>query len=216
VRAGTTSTIAAVLVAACLTARGNPSLETLCRDRTEWIEAQVAERGGRVLEKIKSRFGSDAEPSGPGSTCAVIVSGDLIVGVDRDGYVTCRETSFDRDIAALTGFQVAPDSIGERLAMPELALGLAVVEAFEGSVDDMADLLSEVYVGDLANPRVVLCGGVTVEIGAGDYGRKIARLRQVLLQAPELGIRPTRVDMRFGSQVVVEYEKRSKQPRKEV
>jgi len=78
------------------------------------------------------------------------------------------------------------------------------------------DLLSEVNVEDLENPRAVLFGGIVVELGAGDYRSKIRRLRQVLLQAPGLGIRPTRVDTRFGPQVVVEYEHVKKQARKEV
>jgi hypothetical protein len=151
----------------------------------------------------------------PGPTCALVVTDDLIVGVDSRGYVTCRETSFDDDLPALTGFTVAPDSIGERLTTPELALGLSIVSAFDGT-PDMTGTLSEVHIEGMDNPRLILCGGVTVEIGAGHYETKIARLRQVLLQAPELGIRPTRLDMRFGPQVVVEYEKGKKQPRKEV
>ena len=214
-RAGAVSTIVAVFLAGGLTVWGNPSLESLCKDRTERIESRVATWADRAATELKARFGGELDTHRPGPTYALVVSGDFIVGVDSDGYVTCRETSFDGDLAALTGFTVDPDSIGEHLAMPELILGLSIVRAFDRPVD-MPEILSEVYLNDLENPRVVLCGGVMVEIGAGDYRTKIARLRQILLQAPELGIRPTRVDMRFGPQVVVEFEKAKEQPRKEV
>ena len=214
-RAGTVSTIAAVVLAGGLTAWGNPSLESLCKDRAERIEAKAAAWTQRAVTGLRARFGEEPDIHRPGPTCALVVSEDSVVGVDSEGYVTCRETSFDGDLAALTGFTVDPDSIGERLAMPELILGLSIVRAFDRSAD-MPEILSEVYLENLENPRVVLCGGVTVEVGTGDYRTKIARLRQVLLQAPELGIRPIRVDMRFGPQVVVEFEKTKKQPRKEV
>jgi hypothetical protein len=215
VRAGAASTIVAVFLAGGLTAWGNPSLESLCKDRAERIECTAATWAHRAAAELKARFGEKEDTHRPGPTCALVVSGDFIVGVDSDGYVTCRETSFNGDLAALTGFTVDPDSIGERLSMPELVLGLSIVRAFDRPAD-MPDILSEVHIEDLENPRVVLCGGVMVEIGAGDYRTKIARLRQVLLQAPELGIRPTGVDMRFGPQVVVEFEKAEEQPRKEV
>jgi len=215
VRTGAASTIVAVFLAGGLTAWGSPSLESLCKDRAERIESKVATWTDRAAAELKARFGEESDTRRSGPTCALVVSGDFIVGVDSDGYVTCRETSFNGDLAALTGFTVDPDSIGERLAMPELILGLSIVRAFDRPAD-MSKILSEVYLEDLENPRVVLCGGVMVEIGAGDYRTKIARLRQVLLQAPDLGIRPTRVDMRFGPQVVVEFEKMKEQPRKEV
>jgi hypothetical protein len=215
VRASTASAIVGVFLAGGLTAWSNPCLESLCRGRAQGIGTRMGEWTDQVITELKTRFGGEEDIHRPGPTYALVVSKDLIVGVDRDGYVSCRETSFDGDLAALTGFAVAPDSIGEQLGIPELVLGLTIVRAFDRS-EDMPDMLSEVYLGDPENPRVVLCGGVTVEIGAGDYGTKIARLRQILLQAPELGIRPTRVDMRFGPQVVVEYEQTKQQPRKEV
>ncbi len=214
-RAGVTSTMVAVFLAGGLTAWGNPSLESLCRGRVERLQATAATFAERAVAELRTRFGDGEGVYRPGPTYALIVSENLMVGVDSDGRVTCRETSFDGDLAALTGFTVATDSIGERLTMPELILGLSIVRAFDRSTD-MPEILSEVYLEDLENPRVVLCGGVIVEIGTGDYGTKIARLSQVLLQAPELGIRPTRVDMRFGPQVVVEYEETKEQPRKEV
>jgi hypothetical protein len=167
------------------------------------------------MTEVGARLDRETEVRRPGPTCALIVSDGLIVGVDRDGYVSSMSVSSREDLAALTGFTVAPDSIGEHLGLPELELGLTVVQAFDRAVD-MREMLSEVYLGDLGNPRVVLSGGVTVEIGSGNYGTKIARLRQILLQAPDLGIRPTRVDMRFGPQVVVEYGQIERQSRKEV
>jgi hypothetical protein len=215
VRARTTAAIVGIFLAGGLTAWGNPCVGTLCNERIEKTETVVAAFTDRVIMEFKTRFGTEEQVRRPGPTYALIVTEDMVVGVDREGYVSSCGTSSDKDLAALTGLEVAPDSVGERLGMPELALGLAIVGAFDRS-EDMPELLSEVYVGDLENPRVVLCGGVTVEIGTGDYRAKIARLRQILLQAPELGIRPTRVDMRFGAQVIVEYERMKQQPRKEV
>jgi hypothetical protein len=55
-----------------------------------------------------------------------------------------------------------------------------------------------------------------VEVGTGDYCRKIDRLHQVLLQAPHLGMCPRRVDLRFKRQVIVEYSQVRTRARKEV
>jgi len=215
VRASTASTIAGLFLAGGLTVWGNPCLDSVYQDKLESIESGVAGWTDRILRGIQARFGDKEDVHRAGETYALIVSEDLIVGVDKDGYVSCTGASYDGDLVALTGFTVSPDSIGERLGMPELELGLTIIWAFSRS-EDMQDVLSEVYLGDLGNPRVVLCGGTIVEIGLGDYVTKMERLRQILLQAPDLGIRPTRVDMRFGQQVVVEYERTKQQPEKEV
>jgi hypothetical protein len=215
VRAGTVFAVTAVLFAGGLTAWGNPSLETLWRGPVESLESEVAARTVWVLDELRNAFTSRHDVKRPGPTYAVIISGDSMVGIDRDGYVTCMEASFDDDLAVLTGFTATPDSIGARLTMPEVVLGLSIIGAFDRFAG-MLELISEVHIEDLENPKVIVCGGVTVEVGAGGYATKIERLRQVLLQAPELGIRPTRVDMRFGPQVVVEYENTEKQSRKEV
>lgn len=214
-RAGTTSAIAGIFLAGGLTVTANPCLHSFCKERFELIESKIAARAECIITEIGKRLGDEQEIHRPGETYVIIVSENHIVGVDRNGYVSCEETSYDGDLPALTGFTAAPDSVGESLDSPELELGLAIVRAFNRSAD-MFDMLSEVYVGDLGNPRVVLCGGVKVDIGWGDYITKIARLRQILLQAPDLGISPVRVDMRFGPQVVVEYERTNQQPRKEV
>ena len=214
-KGSTAFAVVGLFLAGGLTVRSNPCLDSLCRDRVEGIETRLAAWTDRARAGLEILLGREEVVHRPGETYALIVSGDLIVGVDRDGCVSCLETSFDGDLAALTGFTAVPDSIGERLGLPELELGLTIVRAFDRAAD-MHEMVSEVHLGDLGNPRVVLCGGVTVEIGSGGYGTKIARLRQILLQAPDLGIRPTRVDMRFGPQVVVEFEKTKQQPRKEV
>jgi hypothetical protein len=214
-RTGATSIVVAVILAGGLTVCGNPNLESVCKDRIERLAGKLETWVCGGVHGLRTRLKSDEQAMRPGPTCALLVSKDMIVGLDARGCTTCREPSFRGDLAAITGFAAGCDSVGQRLSSPEVILGLAVVRAFSRSAD-LADLLSEINVEDLGNPRLVLCGGVMVELGTGDYHRKIMRLRQVLLQAPELGIRPTRVDMRFGPQVVVEYEEMSKQARKEV
>jgi hypothetical protein len=209
-----TSTIMAVVLAAGLTAHGNPSVEPLCRNRIMRVGAVAAGWIGKSARGVREILESGSPEVVPGPACAVLVAGDITVGIDCEGYAACRGTGFAGDLAAITGSAVRCDSVGQRLTDPGVELGLAVVRAFNRS-DDLPDLLSEVNVADLENPKVILCGGVVVEIGTGDYATKIRRLRQVLLRAPELGIRPYRVDMRFGPQVVVEYDAIKTQARKE-
>jgi hypothetical protein len=214
-RTGATSTVVAVILACGLTVHGNPDVHSLCGDRIERLGAVAAGWYGLTAAVIRGGLESKPEAPRPGPTCALLISKDLAVGIDGQGYVTFVETSFAGDLAAITGLAPVRYCVGERITAPEVLLGLAVVRAFN-QWGDLSGLLSEVNVEDLENPRVILCGGVTVDMGTGDYRTKISRLRQILLQAPELGISPTRVDMRFGVQVVVQYEETKKQARKEV
>jgi hypothetical protein len=210
-----TSTILAAFLAVGLTAHGNPDSRPLWRERVLRISTRAVARVVDTTAGLLERFtGGDAEP-GPGPTCALVVSSGAVVGVDRAGYPTCLDGPLTGEHAAITGCPVRCEAEGERLSAPGVILGLAVVEAFSHS-GDLAGLLSEVNVADLENPRAVLCGGITVEMGTGAYAGKVRKLHELLLQAPEIGIRPTRVDMRFGPQVVVEYQELKAQARKEV
>jgi hypothetical protein len=210
-----TSTLLAACLAVCLTAHGNPNSRPLWRERVVKISTKAIDRVvGTTARLLEAFSGGDGE-RGPGPTCAVVVSSGHVVGIDRAGYLTCLDGSLTGEHAAITGCRVRCEKEGGRVSAPGVILGLAVVEAFSRS-GDLAGLLSEVNVTDLENPRAILCGGTAVEMGTGAYTGKIRRLHQILLQAPEIGIRPTRVDMRFGSQVVVEYQEMKTQARKEV
>jgi hypothetical protein len=214
-RVCTAPTIAAILLAAGLTAHGNPSVEPLCRRHIDRAGKLVTAWASRAAGSLRALGPREPEEPMPGPACAVLLGADVVAGLDSRGYVTNRSSSSAGDFAAITGSTAGSDSVGQRLTDPGVQLGLAVVMAFERS-GDLKDVVSEVNVSDLDNPRVILCGGVVVEIGSGDYSMKIRRLRQILLRAPELGIRPCRVDMRFGRQVVVEYEAIETKAHKEV
>jgi hypothetical protein len=212
---GATSRLALLLVAAGLAACGDPNLKPALAEHVTRLGTRVVEVTRRALDLLPAGLASTGEIHSPGAACAVVVTRDVLVGIDAEGYATCRKAGLGCDFPAITGSAVRCDSAGQRMTAPEVVLGLSVVRAFS-RFPDLLDMLSEVNVRDLENPRVVLTGGVTVEMGTGRYGTKIRRLRQILLRSPELGIRPTTVDMRFGRQAVVEYEKMKTQARKEV
>jgi hypothetical protein len=145
-----------------------------------------------------------------------MLSGGYIIGLDRQGYVTSVDSAFaGGNLPCLTGVSARGVCRGDRISRPEVARGLSVVRAF-GEHSDLLSILSEVNVSEPKNPRAILCGGVTVELGSGRYRLKTSRLHQVLLQVPDLNMRARRVDLRFSGQVIMDYHEAPRRARKEV
>jgi hypothetical protein len=207
--------MAVAVISACLTLNGNESLKSLFCDGMKRLASQAALPAHALFDIVEGRFTKPPADERPGATYALIVSDEGVVGIDRNGCVAGTHVSFTGHLPSLTGFAPHADSVGEILSAAEVVLGLCVIRSFEQH-PDLAGMVSEVNLRHLGNPRAVLCGGLVVDIGAGAYIKKIDRLHQVLLQAEYLGIRPTRVDLRFGRQVVVEYESLASEVRKEV
>ncbi|HVP56518.1 MAG TPA: cell division protein FtsQ/DivIB, partial [bacterium] len=84
----------------------------------------------------------------------------------------------------------------------EVMVGMAVLSAFE-SKPEMLKALSEINLRDLENPRVILRGGVVVDLGSGHFRGKVDQLSQVLEELKRLGEKPKAIDLRFARQVVV-------------
>jgi hypothetical protein len=176
------------------------------------IQPCVSSLRALMLDAVTSEVGKHQ----PGSTYALVVTDGIIAGCDRDGYVTCVDKVFaGRSLPALTGFSVEGVHPGRRIGLPEVTRGLSVIMAFEPHAG-LFKMLSEVNVSELQHPRVILRGGVVVELGRGDYSTKVERLRQVLVQAPHLGMYPTRVDLRFTRRAIVQYREVRHRGRKEV
>jgi hypothetical protein len=149
----------------------------------------------------------EEEEAAPGPTYVLVVSDGQITGVDRDGRVTDQGSTCDvAGLPVLTGLPPIPDKPGQKPSMPQLVLGLGILKAFE-RWPSMMESLVEINLETLEQPMVVLSDGLTADLGHGMYLRKIDRLAQVMLQAPRLGIKPTRVDLRFGRQVIVECDR---------
>jgi hypothetical protein len=138
-----------------------------------------------------------------GPTSALVVWGGGILGLDREGVVASSDTACSRwDLPFLTGFVPASRAVGERLSSAEIVVGLEVLRAVEARPEMLA-MLSEVNLADLKNPRLVLAGGVEVNLGRGDYRRKVDKLNKVLLHLKRLEATPLTIDLRFARQVVV-------------
>jgi cell division septal protein FtsQ len=101
------------------------------------------------------------------------------------------------------------------VSTPEVVLGLTIIRAFERS-PRLMDMLSEVNLENIEHPKATLSGGVLAELGHGDYVGKVARLSQILLQARQLDMRVTRIDLRFAGQVVVECDRTLRKFDKEI
>jgi hypothetical protein len=216
--------IASLAVAAVasggLTLNGADTLGPKCDAFLEKVGCQAASRAGKTVARMAQLTSRPIEAREPGPTFALLVTGEAVVGLDPEGYVTSVSQAFmGGSYPAITGISVESpleDGRGDRrMSRPEITLGLSVARAFERH-HDLFLMLSEVNVSDLRQPRAVLKGGTIVELGTGDYSRKIGRLHQVLLQAPHLGMCPGRVDLRFNRQVIVEYSKVPSRARKEV
>jgi hypothetical protein len=140
-------------------------------------------------------------PAGP--AYLLVVSGEEIMGLDRDGYVACCDSACPRsDLPALTGFLPAARKVGEQVSSAEVVIGLEITRAFEER-PDLFKMLSEVNLGDLRNPAAVLSGGITVILGKGDYADKIDELNMVLANLGQMGMQARSIDLRFARQAVV-------------
>jgi hypothetical protein len=191
-----------------------------CDAFLEKTACEFASRAGRIVARMAELGARPTEAHEPGPTFALLVTDEAVVGLDPDGYVTYIGDSFTGGgFTAVTGISlkgpVEAHPGGRRISRPEITVGLSVTKAFQRH-QDLFMMLSEVNVSDLGQPRAILKGGTIVEVGTGDYSRKIDRLHQVLLQAPHLGIRPRRVDLRFDRQAIVEYSQVPSRARKEV
>ncbi len=162
---------------------------------------------GKRLSPILDLF-VEASPSGDiapaGEAWALVATGSLLVAIDSTGRIVSKDAAGGTcELPILTHCGIASPGKDETLDSPEVILGLALVSALKG-MPIVFDLVSEINVGNIANPRLILCGGVVVEVGRGDYTNKFRRLAQVWLQCSRLGVEARRIDLRFSAQVIVE------------
>jgi hypothetical protein len=214
------SLIVAAIASGGLTLNGADTLGPRCDALLERASHKVSSHAANVAARVAGLTALPTEAHEPGPTFALIVTEGAVIGLDPEGYVTSVGEAFaGGGFPAMTGISLKgplEDPIGgRRMSKPEITVGLSVTKAF-GRHEDLFMMLSEVNVSDIRQPRAVLKGGTIVEVGTGDYCRKIDRLHQVLLQAPHLGICPRRVDLRFKRQVIVEYSQVRTRARKEV
>jgi hypothetical protein len=219
VRAGPASIPVIVLLAGLLALRGTADVTADWVHRAEHcasaLEDRIAGLAGR-LTWVSSDARSGVAAPAPGSTYALVTSGGLVVGLDRDGLVALHDTASDiYGVPALTGCSAVPTAAGKMLSAPEVVLGLSIIRAFE-EFPCLMDMLSEVNMASLERPRAILRGGIVAELGKGGYRVKIRRLNQVVMQALRLKMRPDYVDLRFGRQVVVKCDKAQRVLDKEV
>jgi hypothetical protein len=182
------------------------------RDFGSWVEETVC----GIHASVDDLMAAEAARLSAGPTYALVVSGGEVLELDREGVVASADTACARaDLPALTGFVPAAKTVGERLSSAEIVLGLEIVRAFDER-PDLAKVLSEINLADLANPTAVLFGGVTVNLGQGEYRDKMDHLVQVLLHLKRLKASPRTIDLRFSRQVVVKCSEPKRNPEKEV
>ena len=178
--------------------------DCLSPNQQEYVRKMV-EKTLDVFEAALDRGIEEPDQNLPlGSTYVVAVTDSEIMGLDRQGRITMRDTACGcPDVPALTGLSVFPNRPGERVSSPEVVIGLSIVRAFERT-EGLLALLSEVNLKDSGSPRAVLLGGLTVELGEGGFHRKLAKLAKVLIQLEDMEVEARRIDLRFGGQVVVD------------
>jgi hypothetical protein len=156
--------------------------------------------------------GSQSERLMAGPTDALVAWDGGVLGLDRDGVIASSDTAGARwDLPVLTGFVPASRMVGEKLCSAEIVVALEVLRAVEARPEMLARL-SEVNLADLENPRLVLAGGVAVNLGQGDYRCKVDRLDKVLVHLRRLRATPAVIDLRFARQVVVKCSEQKPDP----
>jgi hypothetical protein len=165
---------------------------------------------------LSDRDSGEGEESLPGPTCALLASEGVVAGLDKEGRITTRDTASEvSGLPVLTGLPALTEGPGEKASLPQVVLGLGILRVFEQAPQVMSRL-SEINLEDLEQPRVVLSGGIVADLGQGGYADKVQRLHQVMVQAAQLNIKPKRIDLRFGCQVIVECDKDPRGTDKEV
>lgn len=140
----------------------------------------------------------------PGRAAVIVAADTLFIGVDACGRTVWKDRACEAvDLPVVTGCQVSPSSFGDSPGSPEVTLALSIYDALR-RLPLLLDLVSELNVEEIDNPRLVLCGGIVVDVGRGNYMTKFRRLAQVWLQSKKLGIKMKRIDLRFAGQVIVE------------
>jgi hypothetical protein len=142
--------------------------------------------------------------AGPSETCALLEIGDTLVPIDHEGRLTGPGDEVAGSMFPLLA-GLGPESCrpGGRISSPEVVLGISIVRALDSA--GIGRLLKEINTGDLESPRALLVPGIVVELGVGSYGAKARRLARVLAEINRDGRMPARIDLRFGSQVVVDF-----------
>jgi hypothetical protein len=205
-RPGMVPALVLVIMAAGVTARTSDWLRVASDSVFDEVRAAAGRHLGRVAGYLRERLDSPMPDAALGSTYVLVVSDGVTVGLDRTACVTeTGESCGLCGLPAITGLLPQPRTVGDRMWTPGVALGFSILAAFECSAG-LADMVSEVDVSDLDNPRAVLCGGTSVDLGKGGYPRKARRLMQVLGQLDRIRTRAKRIDLRFAGQAVVEYD----------
>ncbi|MFZ1947595.1 MAG: cell division protein FtsQ/DivIB [bacterium] len=182
------------------------------RDCGSWVKETLCGIGASVDGLVA------AEPARlcAGPAYVLVAWGGEVLGLDREGVVASSDTACARaDLPALTGFVPAVKTVGERISSAEIVLGLEIIRAFDER-PELMKVLSEINLADLTNPKAVLLGGVSVNLGQGDYRSKMENLIQVLLHLKRLNASPRTIDLRFSRQVVVKCSEPKRNLEKEV
>jgi hypothetical protein len=215
-RSSLRSVLAVGAVALVLALSGAHVLDALCAQCLESLRARTSSIGSVLRGGVDTVVSAAPPARAAGPPCAVVATGGEIIGLDSEGYVTSCDTASSRcDLPILTGFVPATKRAGERVSSAEVVLGLEIIRAFEES-QDVISILSEVNLGDLANPTAILTGAVKVSLGRGDYRCKVAKLGRVLAGLDRLNCTPRTIDLRFARQAVVTCNEPKKPAKKEV
>jgi hypothetical protein len=175
----------------------------------KWFQgfASLGRDVGDVVSRLERTIGGAVRtaPVKPvaGPVCVLVAARGSILGLDQDGCIATSDTTSSRsDLPVLTGFLPDAKGVGEVLSLGEVVVGMAVLRAFEAR-PEMLKALSEINLGDLGNPKAILCGGVVVDLGSGHYKRKVQELNGVLAELKRLNEQPKAIDLRFARQAVV-------------
>jgi hypothetical protein len=194
------------LIAGAVAFKATSDVNSAFVDAVHGLSDRIADRLASVETALCGTSNPTSDVRPPGRVWVLVAGGNTVVGLDRDGRVTQCDTACPTGgLPVLTGFVPVESEPGMRLRTPEVVLGLTIVRAFELS-PATARVLSEVDLADFEHPRAILSGGLTAELGHGSYSAKVTKLGQVLLQARELNMHLKRIDLRFGCQVIVDWD----------
>ena len=215
-RVGVGSLVIIALAAAGITARQIQMVDDICGDVFRHCRAEIDRVFSLALGHAPWTVSCQPDIHCPGPTWALVVEGGRTVGLDAEGWVTSCDGTCDLcGLPVLTGFSLGEVWPGRKVTCPEVISGLGLVRAFE-QMGGLMEMLSEINLRDLECPKAILCGGVVVEFGRGDYLSKLERLNQALNHLSELEAVPRRIDLRFRGQVVVDCDRLKHKRDKEV
>lgn len=140
----------------------------------------------------------------------MLLSAGKVWGLNEKGTILPIETPFEipnLPFLSLVGCEISPVAY-RRIEGDAIRKGLDFWTETQRTSPQFLDRISEIIVDDKLEVRLVLSGdGIIVDVGSGDFERRLLRLKTLLSEIERIGNNADYIDLRYGDQAIVRLDK---------